>query len=119
MSSVKGLIAKFGISVTPYTLTDSTVDAGGAVIRSWAAGTAFTMLVQPSMPREEIVAGARRARIDARGYCDITNTLTTGMRIVFGSKTYEVLGFYTPDSRSEPDTMAYQIVTMQSVEGLV
>lgn len=40
------------------------------------------------------------------------------MRIVFGSKTYEVLGFYTPDSRTTPDTMAYQIVTLQSVEGL-
>jgi len=118
MSSVKGLIAKFGISVTPYTLTDSTVDAGGAVIRSWTAGTAFTMLVQPSMPREEVQAGARRARIDARGYCDITATITNGMRITFGNKTWEVLGFYTPDVRAAPDSMAYQIVTLENVEGV-
>jgi len=118
LSNIRASIDRFGVSVTPFTLTDSTVDAGGAVIRSWAAGTEFTMFLQPAMPRESVVAGARRASLDARGYCDISVTLTTGMRISFSSKTYEVLGFYTPDFRATPDRLAYQIVSLQTVEGL-
>ena len=46
-------------------------------------------------------------------------TLTTGMRISFSSKTYEVIGFYTPDFRTTPDRLAYQIASLQTVEGLV
>jgi|GEM_PF-2404657 len=112
------MVDRFGVSVTPFTLTDNTVDSGGAVIRSWTAGTAFTMFLQPAMPRESVIAGARRATLDARGYCDISVTLTTGMRISFSSKVYEVLGFYTPDFRETPDRLAYQIVSLQTVEGL-
>jgi len=118
MSDIANIIAEQGVSVTPYTLTDSTVDAGGAVIRSWSAGTAFTMYLQPSMTSDPVEAGARRTTSGARGYTSVANTLTQGMRIVYGSLTYEVLGFYTPDFRASPNALAYQIVELQSVGGL-
>lgn len=118
MSDIANIIAEQGVSVTPYTLTDSTVDAGGAVIRSWSAGTAFTMYLQPSMTSEPVEAGARRTTSGARGYTSVANTLTQGMRLVYGSLTYEVLGFYTPDFRTSPNALAYQIVELQSVGGL-
>jgi nucleoside-triphosphatase THEP1 len=40
------------------------------------------------------------------------------MRIVYGSLTYEVLGFYTPDFRTSPNALAYQIVDLLAVGGL-
>ena len=67
MSNIRGMIDRYGVTVTPFTLSDSTVDAGGAVIRSWTAGTAFTMFLQPAMPRESgsQVHGVRRSTLAA------------------------------------------------------
>lgn len=118
MSDISNIIAEQGVMVTPYTLTDSTVDAGGAVIREWTAGNEFVMYLQPRMTSEPVEAGARRTNSGARGYTSVANTLTQGMRIVYGSLTYEVLGFYTPDFRASPNALAYQIVDLLSVGGV-
>ena len=118
--SVDGLIAQFGQSLTIYGRTES-VDAGGAYTRVYAASTVFiTVYLQPQTPNESMLNGAIRASTGLTAYVNAVDgtSLATGYRLVDAdSIMYEIQGFRRPDMRSGPDTMAYYILALTTVEG--
>jgi hypothetical protein len=119
--SVDSLIAQFGRSLEIYLRTES-VDAGGAYTRVYAASTVLiTVYLQPSTPSESMVNGAIRSSTGLTAYVNAVDgsSLATGSRL-FDNDTsimYEIQGFRRPDMRSGPDTMAYFILELTTVEG--
>ena len=119
--SVDSLIAQFGRSLEIYLRTES-VDAGGAYTRVYAASTVLiTVYVQPSTPSESMVNGSIRSSTGLTAYVNAVDgfSLVTGSRL-FDNDTsimYEIQGFRRPDMRNGPDTMAYFILALTTVEG--
>ena len=118
--SVDNLISRFGKTVEIYTRAES-VDAGGAYTRVYTASTVFiTVYLQPQTPNESMLNGAIRASTGLTGYVNAVDgtSLATGQRLVDAdSIMYEIQGFRRPDMRSGPDTMAYFILELTTVEG--
>ena len=119
--SVDSLIAQFGQTLEIYTRAES-VDAGGAYTRVYTASSVFiTVYLQPSTPNESMVNGSIRASTSLTAYVNAVDgsSLATGYRL-FDNDTsimYEIQGFRRPDMRSGPDTMAYFILALTTVEG--
>ena len=119
--SVDSLIAQFGRSLEIYTRAES-VDAGGAYTRVYAASTVLiTVYLQPSTPSESMVNGSIRSSTGLTAYVNAVDgfSLVTGSRL-FDNDTsimYEIQGFRRPDMRNGPDTMAYFILELTTVEG--
>ena len=119
--SVDGLIAQFGQSLTIYTRAES-VDAGGAYTRVYtASATIITVYLQPATPNESMVNGSIRASTGLTAYVNAVDgsSLATGSRL-FDNDTsimYEIQGFRRPDMRNGPDTMAYFILELTTIEG--
>ena len=119
--SVDSLIAQFGRSLEIYTRAES-VDAGGAYTRVYAASTVLiTVYLQPSTPSESMVNGSIRSSTGLTAYVNAVDgfSLVTGSRL-FDNDTsimYEIQGFRRPDMRSGPDSMAYFILELTTVEG--
>ena len=119
--SVDSLIAQFGRSLEIYTRAES-VDAGGAYTRVYAASTVLiTVYLQPSTPSESMVNGSIRSSTGLTAYVNAVDgsSLATGSRL-FDNDTsimYEIQGFRRPDMRSGPDSMAYFILELTTVEG--
>ena len=118
--SVDSLIAQFGQSLEIYTRAES-VDAGGAYTRVYTASSVFiTVYLQPSTPNESMVNGSIRASTSLTAYVNAVDgtSLATGYRLVDAdSIMYEIQGFRRPVMRSGPDTMAYFILALTTVEG--
>ena len=118
--SVDNLISRFGKTVEIYTRAES-VDAGGAYTRVYTASTVFiTVYLQPQTPNESMLNGAIRASTGLTAYVNAVDgtSLATGQRLVDAdSIMYEIQGFRRPDMRSGPDTMAYFILALTTVEG--
>ena len=118
--SVDSLIAQFGQTLEIYTRAES-VDAGGAYTRVYTASSVFiTVYLQPSTPNESMVNGSIRASTSLTAYVNAVDgtSLATGYRLVDAdSIMYEIQGFRRPDMRSGPDTMAYFILALTTVEG--
>ena len=119
--SVDALISQFGRSLEIYTRTES-VDAGGAYTRVYtASAVVITVYLQPSTPSESMVNGAIRASTGLTAYVNAVDgsSLATGQRLYDNdtSITYEITGFRQPDMRSGPDSMAYFILALTTVEG--
>jgi hypothetical protein len=118
--SVDSLIAQFGQSLEIYTRAES-VDAGGAYTRVYtASGVVITVYLQPSTPSESMVNGSIRASTSLTAYVNAVDgsSLATGQRLVSADPImYEIQGFRRPDMRSGPDTMAYFILALTTVEG--
>ena len=119
--SVDSLIAQFGRSLEIYTRAES-VDAGGAYTRVYAASAVLiTVYLQPSTPSESMVNGSIRSSTGLTAYVNAVDgfSLVTGSRL-FDNDTsimYEIQGFRRPDMRNGPDTMAYFILELTTVEG--
>jgi hypothetical protein len=119
--SVDSLIAQFGRSLEPYIRSES-VDAGGAYTRVYAASALpITVYLQPSTPSESMVNGSIRSSTGLTAYVNAVDglSLATGIRL-FDNDTsimYEIQGFRRPDMRNGPDTMAYYILELTTVEG--
>ena len=119
--SVDNLISQFGRSLEIYLRTES-VDAGGAYTRVYAASTVLiTVYLQPSTPSESMVNGSIRSSTGLTAYVNAVDgfSLVTGSRL-FDKDTsimYEIQGFRRPDMRNGPDTMAYFILELTTVEG--
>ena len=118
--SVDNLISRFGKTVEIYLRAES-VDAGGAYTRVYTASTVFiTVYLQPQTPNESMLNGAIRASTGLTAYVNAVDgsSLATGQRLVDAdSIMYEIQGFRRPDMRSGPDTMAYFILELTTVEG--
>ena len=118
--SVDNLISQFGKTVEIYTRAES-VDAGGAYTRVYTASNVLiTVYLQPQTPNESMLNGAIRASTGLTGYVNAVDgtSLATGYRLVDAdSIMYEIQGFRRPDMRSGPDTMAYFILALTTVEG--
>ena len=119
--SVDNLISRFGRSLEIYLRTES-VDAGGAYTRVYAASAVLiTVYLQPSTPSESMVNGSIRSSTGLTAYVNAVDgsSLATGSRL-FDNDTsimYEIQGFRRPDMRSGPDSMAYFILELTTVEG--
>ena len=120
--SVDGLIAQFGQSLTIYGRTES-VDAGGAYTRVYlTTALSVTVYLQPATPNESMINGSIRSSTSYTGYVNAVDglSLATGQRLVGADDIiYEISGFRRPDMRSGPDTMAYYILELTTVEGSV
>ena len=119
--SVDSLIAQFGRSLEIYVRAES-VDAGGAYTRVYTASTVIiTVYLQPQTPNESMLNGSIRASTGLTAYVNSVDgtSLATGKRLVGGNPSimYEITGFRRPDMRSGPDTMAYFILALTTVEG--
>ena len=119
--SVDNLISQFGKTLEIYTRTES-VDAGGAYTRVYiASAIAITVYLQPSTPSESMINGAIRASTSLTAYVNAVDGLSfaTGQRLYDNDTSimYEIQGFRRPDMRSGPDTMAYYILELTTVEG--
>ncbi len=114
--SVEGLILRFGVTATRYTRT-STVDAGGAVTLAYTSAGAFVVYLQPAPPREAAVFGAVRLMTTTTAYCSLGSTILTTDRLIYDGRIYEVIGIRTPDLRGAGDALAYQILTLETIEG--
>ena len=119
--SVNNLISQFGRSLEIYTRAES-VDAGGAYTRVYAASNVLiTVYLQPQTPNESMLNGSIRASTGLTAYVNAVDgsSLTTGQRLVGGNPSimYEITGFRRPDMRSGPDSMAYYILELTTVEG--
>ncbi len=114
--SVEGLILRFGVTATRHT-RNSTVDAGGAVTKDYTLVGDFVVYLQPSQPREAETFGARRLMTQTTAYCALASTILPTDRLIYGGKIYEVLGIRTPDLRGAGDALAYQILTLETIEG--
>ena len=119
--SVDSLIAQFGKSIEIYTRAES-VDAGGAYTRVYTASNVLiTVYLQPQTPNESMLNGAIRASTGLTAYVNAVDgsSLATGQRLYDNetSVMYEIQGFRRPDMRSGPDTMAYFILELTTVEG--
>jgi len=118
--SVDALISRFGKTVEIYTRSES-VDAGGAYTRVYTASAVFiTAYLQPATPSESMVNGAIRASTGLTAYVNAVDgsSLATGQRLVSADPImYEITGFRQPDMRSGPDSMAYFILALTTVEG--
>ena len=117
--SVDNLISRFGKSLEIYTRAES-VDAGGAYTRVYTASNLLiTVYLQPQTPNESMLNGAIRASTGLTAYVNAVDgtSLATGQRLVDADSTYEIQGFRRPDMRSVPDTMAYYILELTTVEG--
>ena len=120
--SVDNLISQFGKTMTIYERTES-VDAGGAYTRVYATASpavTITAYLQPSTPNESMLNGAIRASTGLTAYVNAVDgtSLATGYRLVDAdSIMYEIQGFRRPDMRSGPDSMAYYILALTTVEG--
>jgi len=119
--SVDSLISQFGKPLEIYLRTES-VDAGGAYTRVYtASAVVITVYLQPSTPSESMVNGSIRASTGLTAYVNAIDgsSLATGQRL-FDNETsimYEITGFRRPDMRSGPDSMAYFILELTTVEG--
>ena len=119
--SVDNLISQFGRSLEPYYRVES-VDAGGAYTRVYTASTVLiTAYLQPATPNESMLNGSIRASTGLTAYVNAVDgmILATGYRL-FDNDTsimYEIQGFRRPDMRNGPDTMAYFILALTTVEG--
>jgi hypothetical protein len=118
--SVDSLIAQFGQSLEIYLRAES-VDAGGAYTRVYTASAVFiTAYLQPATPNESMLNGAIRASTGLTAYVNAVDgsSLATGQRLVSADPIiYEITGFRRPDMRSGPDSMAYFILALTTVEG--
>ena len=119
--SVDSLIAQFGRSLEIYLRAES-VDAGGAYTRVYTASNVLiTVYLQPQTPNESMINGAIRASTGLTAYVNAVDgsSLATGQRLYDKdtSITYEITGFRQPDMRSGPDSMAYFILALTTVEG--
>jgi len=119
--SVDSLIARFGQSLEIYSLTVS-VDAGGAPTKTYLSSESpITVYLQPATPNESILNGAIRASTSLTAYVNAVDgtSLATGQRLFHNETSimYEITGFRRPDMRSGPDTMAYFILALTTVEG--
>ncbi len=114
--SVEGLILRFGVTATRYTRV-STVDAGGAVTKDYTSVGDFVVYLQPSQPREAEAFGARRLMTQTTAYCSLASTILATDRLIYGGRIYEVIGLRTPDLRGSGDALAYQILTLETIEG--
>jgi len=118
--SVDNLISRFGKTVEIYQRAES-VDAGGAYTRVYTASNLLiTVYLQPQTPNESMLNGAIRASTGLTAYVNAVDgsSLLTGQRLVDAdSIMYEITGFRRPDMRSGPDTMAYFILALTTVEG--
>ena len=119
--SVDGLIAQFGRSLEIYQRAES-VDAGGAYTRVYAASNVLiTVYLQPQTPNESMVNGAIRASTGLTAYVNAVDgsSLATGQQLYDNETSimYEIQGFRQPDMRSGPDSMAYFILALTTVEG--
>ena len=119
--SVDSLIAQFGKSIEIYTRAES-VDAGGAYTRVYTASNVLiTVYLQPQTPNESMLNGAIRASTGLTAYVNAVDgsSLATGQRLYDNETSimYEITGFRRPDMRSGPDTMAYFILELTTVEG--
>ena len=118
--SVDNLISQFGKTMTIYERVES-VDAGGAYTRVYAASALpITVYLQPSTPSESMVNGSIRSSTGLTAYVNAVDgtSLATGYRLVDAdSIMYEIQGFRRPDMRSGPDSMAYFILSLTTVEG--
>jgi len=119
--SVDSLIAQFGRVLEIYQRAES-VDAGGAYTRVYtASAVAITVYLQPSTPSESMLNGAIRASTGLTAYVNAVDgtSLATGQRLYDNDTSimYEITGFRRPDMRSGPDTMAYYILALTTVEG--
>ena len=119
--SVDSLIAQFGRSLEIYVRAES-VDAGGAYTRVYTASTVLiTAYLQPANPNESMLNGAIRSSTGLTAYVNAVDgsSLATGSRL-FDNDTsimYEIQGFRRPDMRNGPDTMAYFILELTTIEG--
>jgi hypothetical protein len=119
--SVDSLIAQFGRSLEIIQRVE-TVDAGGAYTRFYLAATQYiTVYLQPSTPNESMLNGSIRASTSLTAYVNAVDgsSLVTGYRLYDNDTSimYEIQGFRRPDMRSGPDTMAYFILALTTVEG--
>ena len=119
--SVDSLIAQFGRSLEIYQRLES-VDAGGAYTRFYLTADEFiTVYLQPATPNESMLNGSIRASTSLTAYVNAVDgsSLATGQRLYDNdtSITYEITGFRQPDMRSGPDSMAYFILALTTVEG--
>jgi hypothetical protein len=119
--SVDSLIAQFGRSLEIYVRAES-VDAGGAYTRVYTASNVLiTVYLQPQTPNESMLNGAIRASTGLTAYVNAVDgsSLATGQRLYDNETSimYEITGFRRPDMRSGPDSMAYFILALTTVEG--
>ena len=119
--SVDSLIAQFGRSLEIYQRAE-TVDAGGAYTRVYTASNVLiTVYLQPQTPNESMLNGAIRAWTGLTAYVNAVDgsSLATGYRLYDNETSimYEITGFRRPDMRNSPDTMAYFILALTTVEG--
>ena len=118
--SVDNLISQFGQSLEIYSLGVG-VDAGGASIKIYMPTENVIMVyLQPATPNESMLNGAIRASTGLTAYVNAVDgtSLATGYRLVDAdSIMYEIQGFRRPDMRSGPDSMAYFILALTTVEG--
>ena len=119
--SVDNLISRFGRSLEIYQRAES-VDAGGAYTRVYAASNVLiTVYLQPQTPNESMVNGAIRASTGLTAYVNAVDgsSLATGQQLYDNETSimYEIQGFRQPDMRSGPDSMAYFILALTTVEG--
>jgi hypothetical protein len=119
--SVDNLISQFGRSLEVITVVE-TVDAGGAYTRIYATASEYiTVYLQPATPNESMLNGSIRASTSLTAYVNAVDgsSLVTGYRLYDNDTSimYEIQGFRRPDMRSGPDTMAYFILALTTVEG--
>ena len=119
--SVDSLIAQFGRVLEIYQRAES-VDAGGAYTRVYTASNVLIRVyLQPQTPNESMLNGAIRASTGLTAYVNAVDgsSLATGYRLYDNdiSIMYEIQGFRRPDMRNGPDTMAYYILALTTVEG--
>ena len=119
--SVDNLISQFGRSLEIYQRSE-TVDAGGAYTRTYLTAEEFiTVYLQPATPNESMLNGSIRASTSLTAYVNAVDgsSLATGYRLYDNDTSimYEIQGFRRPDMRNSPDTMAYFILALTTVEG--
>lgn len=115
--SVQNMITMGGVSMTLYERTE-TADAGGALVKAYAASLdAVVVYLQPAQPSESVVNGVIRQTTNLTGYCAIGTTIAIADRLVYSSKTYEITGLRSPDMLASPHNLAYKILSLVEIEG--
>ena len=115
--SVSTMIRDNGISVTVSTRSATSVDAVGSRTDTYGTNTVVTGFVQISSATQQVEAGAQRVAATAVIYFEPSVTITQNDRVIFDSRTFDVVSVRTPDQKTSDHHLAYQIVDAVEVFG--
>ena len=88
-----GISDYYIMTITPRSKSSSS-DSMGGYDDTWSNGTAFKGRIRRLRSDEQVKNEQKKSITTHRLYCDASNTLTTVMRVVEGSDTYEVIAVY-------------------------